>query len=113
MTVLLLVMISLLLLVLYRRYIPVWGIGKINIDRVSSCNDKITIVDTRDYQISSQDMIDNACCLPMPYLHRYYNELPNHKLIIVAKDRVDKNLSSRFLRKKGKHVVGYHVAANE
>ncbi|CDQ40442.1 MULTISPECIES: hypothetical protein [Virgibacillus] len=108
MYVALIIIVSLFIFFLYRRYIPVFGIQKINLHPLSN-SVSYTIVDTRDYQISSQDKIDDACCLPIPYLHRHYNDLPNCNLIIVAKDHVDKNLSSRILRKKGKHIIGYHL----
>ncbi|QHS21501.1 hypothetical protein GWK91_00355 [Virgibacillus sp. MSP4-1] len=95
----------------YRRHVPVRGVGKLQLD---SCNQEdVAIVDTRDYQISSRDRIDEACCVPVAYLKRHYQEIPKQSVIIVASDRIEKNLSARILRKKGMRVIGYSLVNNE
>ncbi|MFC4558509.1 hypothetical protein ACFO3D_09835 [Virgibacillus kekensis] len=95
---------------LYRRYIPVRGVWKIELSNVAVQNDsQVTIVDTRSYQTSFKDAIEQAYCLPLAYLNRHFRDIPNKDVIIVASDHVDKNLSIRLLKRKGIQVVGYYL----
>ncbi|MFQ3543934.1 hypothetical protein Q7A53_07595 [Halobacillus rhizosphaerae] len=97
---------------LYRRYLPVPGVNPINIYEENESLEGLVIVDTRDYQTSSRDKIPSAYCMPLPYLNRHYNELPDQGIIIFAADYVEKNLSARILRSKGKCIAGYCLAGN-
>lgn len=95
---------------LYRRYVPVRGVWKIELSEVAVKHDsRVTIVDTRSYQISFKNAIEQAYCLPLAYLNRHFRYIPNKDVIIVASDYVDKNLSIRLLKRKGIQVVGYYL----
>ncbi|MFZ3578329.1 hypothetical protein [Virgibacillus sp. DJP39] len=100
-----------ILMVLYRRHMPVWGIGELReISNVLYDRVDVVILDIRDYQTSIKNQIVNAYCLPLPYLNRHYTDLPIEKdIIVVASDQVEVNLGARFLRKKGYNVVGFYL----
>lgn len=93
--------------VLYHRYVPVRGIRCMSKKRVNSSDFKI--VDVRDYTQSYADSIDGAVNIPLAYLKREYEELEKENIVIVASNHVEKNISTRFLTKKGVHVVGYMI----
>ncbi len=97
---------------LYRRYLPVSGVTLIQIDEESDVLKELIIIDTRDYLTSSRDPLPSAYCMPLPYLNRHYKELPDQGMIIFASDYVEKNLSARILRSKGKRVAGYCLVSN-
>ena len=40
-------------------------------------------------------------CVYHAYLKQYYHEIPNKPLHLIVHNKVDRNLSIRFLRKKG------------
>ncbi|MCP8615397.1 rhodanese-like domain-containing protein [Salirhabdus salicampi] len=96
---------------IYRRYMPVFGVSNIS-GNVSICNKKsnnIIIVDARDFQTSSQDMIKGSQNIPLAYIRRQYVDIPSKRIIVIASDAVEKNLSIRFLQKKGFTIVGYSI----
>ncbi|WP_330948712.1 hypothetical protein [Virgibacillus sp. MG-45] len=93
----------------YQRYIPVLGIGKKDLNYVSYSKEDITIVDTRDYQVSSNQKIEKAVCIPLPYLNRHCYDIPDKKVFLVSESKLEKNLSARILRRKGMRVIGYHL----
>ena len=59
------------------------------------------IVDVRNYTESDSDNNSRIMCIPYAYLKRYYHEIPNKPLHLIVHNKVDRNLSIRFLRKKG------------
>lgn len=107
----LIIIILLSLLFLYKRYMPVWGISLLReLNNVMNTTEDVIILDTRDYITSSKDTKASAYCIPLAYLNRHYVDLPsNKKIVVVASDYVESNLSIRFLRKKGFQVSGYHL----
>ncbi|TMN23329.1 hypothetical protein [Lentibacillus cibarius] len=103
-----------LLVFIYRRYIPVGGIENMPLHSVSWNHKAVVFVDTRDFQLSSRDPIECAYQLPIPYLKRYIHEIPSDKpVVIIASDYKDKNLGARFLKKKGINIIGYHMLKEE
>jgi hypothetical protein len=96
---------TLVLVSLYIRYFPVWGVHCLHRKNLNGCS--ITIVDVRDYNQSYHDPVNNAINIPIAYMKRYYNEISGGKIHIVASDHLEKNISIRFLRRKGYNVVGY------
>ncbi|MFD1040229.1 hypothetical protein ACFQ3N_17795 [Virgibacillus byunsanensis] len=109
MIIIILILLTFSLFFLYKRYMPVLGIGKMDLNYVSyPKEDNVAIVDTRDYQTSCRDTINNAYCIPLPYLNRYFSDIPTDKnIVVITSDNVGKNLSARILRNKGRRVVGY------
>ncbi|MDZ5471265.1 hypothetical protein SM124_05850 [Bacillus sp. 31A1R] len=97
------ILVSIVVWLLYKRYVPVRGVPCIQ----SFNHDIITIVDVRDYNESSNSNIPGAINIPVAYLDRYYNEINNKKIYIVAADHLEKNVSIRSLRKRGFSVMGY------
>ncbi|WP_138417367.1 hypothetical protein [Aquibacillus sediminis] len=109
MTIIIAIVITLSLLLLYKRYIPVFGVTKIDeINRYYNQDDTV-IVDVRDYQTSCKNTKKGTTCVPLPYLNRHFVEIPNKPIILIATDYVEKNLATRLLRKKGMAVVGYYL----
>ncbi|WP_077622973.1 hypothetical protein [Sediminibacillus massiliensis] len=104
-----LVLIGLLSLFLYKRYMPVRGIGKWELNSITH-HDDVAFVDIRDYQTSYREQAEHILCIPLPYLKRQAGDIPDKDIILIISDRVEKNLSTRILRNKGVRVIGYHCA---
>jgi len=66
-----------------------------------------TILDVRDYNVSYKSSIDKAMNIPVPYIKRHYKDIKSNDLIVVASNRLEKNVGIRLLRRKGFKVVGY------
>jgi len=105
------ILISILLLsiFLYKRYMPVYGVMKMNENEGDCKSDNVVIVDTRDYQTSTRDHIEQAYLVPIAYINRHYGDIPDKNVIIISSDVSGKNLSARMLRKKGMRVIGYKL----
>ncbi|ADU28599.1 hypothetical protein Bcell_0313 [Evansella cellulosilytica DSM 2522] len=92
---------------LYMRYYPVAS-ACMTLHEVNECKDGV-IVDVRDYNMAYKEQFDNKKNIPLPYLHRFYGEIEAKKVIVLSSDIVSRNLSIRFLRKKGFIVIGYSI----
>ncbi|MBU7593082.1 hypothetical protein [Metabacillus halosaccharovorans] len=68
------------------------------------------IVDVRDYNNLSTMTISSAIVIPIPYLKRYYHEIPSKKVHVIAGSQLEKNIGVRFLQKNGFDVTGYSLA---
>lgn len=68
------------------------------------------IVDVRDYNNLSTMIVSNAIVIPIPYLKRYYHEIPTKKVHLIAGSQLEKNIGIRFLQKNGFDVTGYSLA---
>ena len=91
---------------IYNRYFPVKSVPYIK----NGCkNQNATILDIRDFHISSKDHADETLKIPYSYLRRYNNEISNHKIHLIASDRVELNLGLRFLLRKGFNVGSYEI----
>ncbi|WP_223700623.1 rhodanese-like domain-containing protein [Sutcliffiella deserti] len=92
---------------LYIRYFPIRGIPCVS--SLSTNEDIIKIVDVRDYNQAYKDSIRESINIPVAYLKRNYSELPKSKIIILASNHLEKNISIRFLRKRGFEIIGYSL----
>jgi len=97
--------------VLFARYFPVFGLKEVDINKIESNN--FYVIDLRDYNESYKDPIDIGINIPIAYLNRYYSEIPNHELIVVASNCMERNIGVRILRNKGFKVVGYKVTSRK
>ncbi|SET35957.1 hypothetical protein SAMN05216389_109160 [Oceanobacillus limi] len=102
-------LIILLLYFLYRRYIPVFGLTNLGKKRPIKASNGAILLDVRAYNISCNNRPDMVMCLPLAYFNRYYKEIPNEPVILVASNGMEKNLASRFLKNKGYNVIGYYL----
>ncbi len=68
------------------------------------------VVDVRDYNNLTTTVISGAIVIPIPYLKRYYHEISNKKVHIIAGSRLEKDIGVRFLQKNGFDVTGYSLA---
>jgi rhodanese-related sulfurtransferase len=92
-------------IIMYNRYIPVKGVQcsrTLNVEESS-----IKIVDVRNYNQSYKDTIVEAINIPVAYLKRNYHEISSMKIHVVASNHLEKNISIRFLKKRGFKVTGY------
>ncbi|MDQ0230716.1 hypothetical protein [Metabacillus malikii] len=102
-------MVGLLIIVIssfiYSRYFPVWGVDclkSLNVD-----GESIDIVDVRDYHQSTNKPIRKAVNIPIAYMKRHYQDIKRPTVHVVASNTIEKNMSVRFLRKKGFKVASY------
>ncbi|MFC3039395.1 rhodanese-like domain-containing protein [Virgibacillus xinjiangensis] len=94
---------------LYRRNIPVTGVRKVDSLIPTAIEEDGMLLDVRDFQSSSDNQVGQVQNMPLPYLQRYYKELPDKKIILIAADHVEKNLAARFLKGKGVSINGYYL----
>lgn len=101
-----LIVISLLSIILFRRYFPVRGVPC----KMSGHDQTRTVVlDIRDYNINTnQNQSDLR--IPYAYLKRFVQEIPNRTLHVIANDRLELNLGLRYLKSKGYQVTSYHLS---
>ncbi|SCB93743.1 Rhodanese-like domain protein [Bacillus thuringiensis] len=83
--------------ILVKRYIPVLNVAYISLEQVREMES--VVVDVRNYTESHSDNTSRIMCIPYAYLKRYYHEIPNKPLHLIVHNKVDRNLSVRFLRK--------------
>jgi hypothetical protein len=94
-----------ILFIAYRRYYPVKRIQCIRESEAKELGR--TVVDIRHYH-EVHDSI--SIVIPYAYLKRFYSEIPQGSVHLIAGDRVELNLGVRFLRKKGFEVRSYELA---
>jgi rhodanese-related sulfurtransferase len=97
---------ALIIVSIYQRYVPVIGISSV---QNFSDHGELVLLDLRDYQTSSKEVIPNSVNLPYAYLKRYYKEIPKKKLLIIASDSIEKNLAIRFLKKRQFSIHGFII----
>lgn len=93
---------------LFKRYFPIWGIPCISY--FSDINyDNRVILDTRNYNESIHELVPESIQIPYAYLARYYHEIPDKPIHLIANNTLDRNLSIRFLRAKGFEIKSYSL----
>ncbi|MBU3573574.1 sulfurtransferase [Priestia aryabhattai] len=96
------------LFIAYRRYYPV---KRIQCMCASEAKERgRTVIDIRHYH-EVHDSNRLVILIPYAYLKRFYSEIPQGSVHLIAGDRVELNLGVRFLRKKGFEVSSYELAA--
>lgn len=101
------IIICILLASLYIRYCPV---GNVKCTNTLNHNiDIIEIVDVRDYNQSYKDPVSGSINIPYAYMKRRYSDISRQNVHVVASDYLERNMSIRFLRKKGFNIVGYSL----
>lgn len=93
----------------YTRHMPVVGVQ--SQESLKSEDPATVVVDVRDYQTAHKDMIQDAVNIPVGYLKRNYNQIEKQQVHIIAETKLDKNMSIRFLRKKGFTVKNYSLVS--
>jgi rhodanese-related sulfurtransferase len=99
-----LIFIILLVIFVFKRYVPVYGVSAI-LDH--EMVEDIFLLDLRNYQSAFNEPIPGATNIPYAYLKRYYREIPQKKLLILASDSTEKNLAIRFLLKRKYQIFGF------
>lgn len=90
---------------MFLRYLPVWGVRCIHLFDIDE--KELIVVDVRDYNQAYNDSVHSTINIPVAYLNRYFHEIPDKQIHVVAANPLEKNISIRFLRKKGYHVKSY------
>lgn len=91
---------------MYTRHYPIYGIPCIqNIDQIQ--NRDMIILDIRDY--NTNHLISSDLHIPVAYLKRFYKEIPDQPVHIIAENTLDRNVGVRFLQKKGVFVKSYSL----
>lgn len=96
---------------IYKRYITPCGIKEV--DEESMFDQNIEVLDLRDFHHSNRLPYKGATNIPFPYLKRYYKDLKEIRICVIASDITDINLSSRFLKSKGYDVIGYYLLSEQ
>jgi rhodanese-related sulfurtransferase len=100
-----------ILVILYNRYFPVLGVKCSQLEEVDLTN--LEILDVRDYNESYKNPIEGALNIPIAYLKRHINEIPQKNLHLVVSSLLEKNVGVRALKQKGYRIVGYsYVSQN-
>ncbi|MFS0863579.1 hypothetical protein [Fredinandcohnia sp. 179-A 10B2 NHS] len=105
MILLLTVTLSAVAFLIFYRYFPVLGIQCKDITNLQDTN--LIVVDVRDYNISYKNPCKSAINIPVAYLERFYNEIPEKRIHIIASTQLEKNVAIRILRRKRFIVTGY------
>lgn len=92
---------------LLSRYYPVYGLRDIDKKEIEINNQ--FVIDIRDYNEAYKDTVYPGKNIPIAYLKRYYSEIPNKDLVVVASNCMERNVGVRILRKKGFNVIGYTI----
>jgi rhodanese-related sulfurtransferase len=100
-----------ILVILYKRYFPVLGVKCYQVEELDLT--KLKILDVRDYNVSYKNPIDGALNIPLGYLKRNMNEIPDRDLHLVVSSLLEKNVGARVLKQKGYRVVGYSFVSNQ
>jgi hypothetical protein len=90
---------GLVTIIIFKRYFPILGLkcmirGEFDIKNVK-------VIDVRDYNDSYKEPIPGAINIPIAYLNRFYPEIPNVDLYIVASDKIEKNMGGSNITEKG------------
>ena len=93
--------------IIYKRYFPVLGLKYYQIGELDFS--KVKILDIRDYNESYKNPIDGALNIPIGYLKRNINEIPNRDLHLVVSSLIEKNIGVRVLRQKGYRLLDIHL----
>jgi rhodanese-related sulfurtransferase len=93
---------------LYKRYYPVHNVPCA--DNWNEANkEDITVLDIRDYNENDVFHIPHAIRIPYAYLPRFYKGIPSRPIHVVVSHKLDRNLSLRFLLKKGFQIKSYSL----
>ncbi|WP_426862786.1 hypothetical protein [Metabacillus sp. 113a] len=87
----------------YQRYIPVRNIPCLPLDRM----DGQLIVDVRDYNNRNDIVQEQTLNIPIPYLQKAFVDIQGSEIYLIAATKLERNMSIRFLKRKGIAVKGY------
>ncbi|MBM7703954.1 rhodanese-like domain-containing protein [Metabacillus iocasae] len=108
MSIVLITITSVILLILYKRYIPVQGIKKMQ--SLDCSSNSVAFVDVRHFHEMKKEPCQQAVHIPLPYLARHHHSIPSKEVVVIVPDALTRNLSIRQLKKYGYQVKGYWCA---
>lgn len=92
--------------IVFVRYFPVKGIPCVALNKMQ---EDVIKLDVRDYNEAAKHSIGNAITIPVAYLKRHYEEIPNQRIYLIASDPVEKNIGIRILQQRNYNIVGYTI----
>jgi rhodanese-related sulfurtransferase len=93
--------------IIYKRYFPIYKVPCLPTMNLRDRN--IVVLDIRDYNEASSKPVPHSLNIPYAYLKRYYKEIPQQTIHVIASDRLERNLGLRFLIHKGFRVKSYFL----
>lgn len=90
------------------RYVPVKGLKEISVQEVGPMKPYL-IVDVRQFQTAHHSPVQGSLNMPLAYLTRHFRDITQREVVIIASDKVEVNMSVKFLKRKGYIVHGYHL----
>jgi len=105
MLVLIAALLAIISVPIYTRYFPVRGIRYVSLLDIDE--GPVKLVDVRDYNQSYKDSIQGVVNIPVAYFKRNFGEITSQEIHIIVSSHLEKNISIRFLRRKGFKVTGY------
>ncbi|GAE35535.1 hypothetical protein JCM9157_2647 [Halalkalibacter akibai JCM 9157] len=84
---------------------PVNGINYFDLES-DQLRKEVVLVDVRDYNGATKLPVEGVIHLPFAYIKRHFREIKSKEVVLVVSDPILLNLSVRFLRRKGFHVIG-------
>lgn len=107
MTIAGILVITVLIYGLYRMYFPVIGVKETNIH--SFIHSETCIVDVRQFQLAHNEPVKGSLNMPLAYLTRHFPDIDCNNVYLVVSDKVERNISVRFLKKQGFIIRGYQL----
>ncbi|PGT84831.1 MULTISPECIES: hypothetical protein [Bacillaceae] len=90
----------------FKRSISIKNVPCVDIDHHDQSSQ---VVDVRDYNNLSTMKNFDSIVIPIAYLRRYFHEIPNKRVHLIAGNQLEKNMGVRFLQKNGFQVTGYSL----
>ncbi|PSL50875.1 hypothetical protein B0H94_102152 [Salsuginibacillus halophilus] len=91
---------------LYYRFVPVLGVD--HLQNETSADGDVLYVDVRDYQYVDGELPEGEVVpMPLAHLKRHYNTIEQKPIVVIAEDISAKNMSIRWLKRKGYKIQGY------
>jgi rhodanese-related sulfurtransferase len=100
-----------ILVILYRRYFPVRGLKSYQLEGLDLS--KLKILDVREYNESYKNPIEGSLNIPLSYLKRNVDEIPDKDLHLIVTSLLEKNVAARVLKQKGYRVAGYSFVGDQ
>lgn len=99
--------IAVMIVFVFRRYVPVRGMSQVRTDQLKDSGS--IIVDIRQFHTAHNDPVSRSLNMPLAYIKRHYAKIGKHSIYLVAADKAELNIGAKFLLKKGFKVNGYEI----
>ncbi|WP_368505611.1 hypothetical protein AB3N04_08255 [Alkalihalophilus sp. As8PL] len=94
--------------VLYKRYVPVFGLNCSELEKVRQ-KDDILLLDVRDFPVAHKLTVGGTINIPLAYLKRHYDQIEGETVFLIGSEKFEINMTTRFLKRKGIKVAGFTI----